>query len=158
MAVSSICTKGLAAGNERIVSSDNRDTGNNLWLQLTNQKPILSIAKYSHSHTVFCPLCSTVQEPYQGNFRIRRFGTCWLATHRSKSQLSVDDLSINMAHKSGKSPTFLLFVFQRCLLWERHCPESTLVSRSLQTGCQPLDSRLLSKTLRPTAQNTAHSV
>lgn len=111
MAVSSVCTKGLAAGNERIVSSDNRDTGNNLWLQLTNQKPILSIAEYSHSHTVFCPLCSTVQEPYQGNFRIRRFGTCWLATHRSKSQLSVDDLSISMAHKSGKSPTFLLFVF-----------------------------------------------
>lgn len=108
MAVSSVCTKGPTAGNERIVSFDNRTTGNNLWLQLAKQKAILSITEYCHLLTVFCPLCSTVQEPYQGNFcRTGRFGTSWLATHGSKSQLLVDDLSISKALQSGKPPSLV---------------------------------------------------
>lgn len=64
VADSSSCTKGLSAGTMGTVSSDNRGAGNNLFLQLTNPKAILSIPKYSHLLPEFGPQCSTIDEPY----------------------------------------------------------------------------------------------
>lgn len=162
MEASSIYTKSLMAGSKRTVSSDNRSAGNNSWLQLANPKAIISIPKYSPLLTVFSPLCNMVQEAYQVTFcRIWRFETYWFATHWSK--LQVDDLSISKAHRPGKTKTSCLCdkPFTLCILRMLAMGKTLFIAhlvmftRRLQTCCQPLHSRLLSKALRSTTQNTA---